>query len=679
MQPNASTNTVYQSSVQYAKLDWNDEQMPVATDFEDVYFSKHDGLEESRYVFLAQNRLSEKLLHESNDRITIAESGFGTGLNLLACCELLASLASKKAIHFISFEKYPLRRSDLKRALQSWPSLKEYADELISVYPEQLLPGCNRLHFHQQQITLDLWIGDIQDSLSKLVPHPEGLIDCWFLDGFSPTKNPEMWNQPLFDAMAFHSKNKASFATFTAAGFVRRGLQQAGFTCEKTKGFAVKRHMLRGHYLRPETQLKNTAADARFISNYTKPEQQTIAVIGAGIAGCNMAYALTRRGFKVCLLEQEATAAQSASGNPQGAIYPLLLNAEPHLNQFYWQACAYQRRLVEKLSLLGEDIPHQFCGVFESDYDLKSETKHIKLAQLYQDFEALEYLDAQTADARHGLSLGLPGLWHPNAGWLSPAHLCQALLNQSHASGNLEQIYNCKIESFRTTNDSVSLSYHARDKQHSTQERSFSAMVVCNGHQIKEFSQAKDYPIQVVGGQIEQIHTNEQLQKLNSVICYKGYLTPANQNLHCLGASHRFEQESREPSDVERQQNVANLGKILTGEHQHFRSRVSVRGMLRDHCPMVGPMPDYSQILEPSYRDHWQQQLLAQHPHCYCFAGLGARGLSTAALGAEVLASELAAEAIPLHTQTFHAMAPGRMLLRRLRKNRPLLADSTFR
>ncbi len=194
-----------QTSLHHARLDWNEAGTPVSSEFGDVYFSNDNGLSETRYVFLQQNRLPARFSHHDSDIFVIGETGFGTGLNFLATMAAFLEQAPQSGngarLHFISFEKYPLTREDLRKALAAWPELATFSQPLIAQWPLPVA-GCHRLLFAGGRIRLDLWFGDIKEMLPQ-VPHPaDGLVDAWYLDGFSPAKNPEMWTQELFDGLA---------------------------------------------------------------------------------------------------------------------------------------------------------------------------------------------------------------------------------------------------------------------------------------------------------------------------------------------------------------------------------------------------------------------------------------------------------------------------------------------
>ena len=234
-----------------AIIHWNDSGAPISEQFDDIYSSDINGLDETRYVFLRANALPNRWHNFAQDHFVIAETGFGTGLNFLAAWQCFnqfkAQHAKKgpKRLYFTSFEKYPLTLDDLSLALTRWPELAQYAQQLLAHYPSAM-SGCHRISLQQGEVILDLWFGDLHDSLPQLHCPSKGLVDCWFLDGFAPSKNPDMWSPDLFNAMAYLAKPNATVATFTAAGFVRRGLIDAGFAMSKVKGFGRKREMIAG-------------------------------------------------------------------------------------------------------------------------------------------------------------------------------------------------------------------------------------------------------------------------------------------------------------------------------------------------------------------------------------------------------------------------------------------------
>ncbi len=217
---------------QGAGLDWRDGTLPVSRRFDDPYFSLQDGLAETRHVFLAGNHLPNRLV----DGFHIAELGFGTGLNMLATALAWAQTGRAGRVHFTSFEAFPLAAPDIARALQAFPEVLPTAEPFLDQWAkgqrEIILPS----------LTLTVIIGDARESL----PEWQGRADAWFLDGFSPAKNPELWSPDLLAEVARHTNPGGTIATYTAAGHVRRSLQAAGFTVTRIPGHGRKRHMTTG-------------------------------------------------------------------------------------------------------------------------------------------------------------------------------------------------------------------------------------------------------------------------------------------------------------------------------------------------------------------------------------------------------------------------------------------------
>lgn len=225
-----------------AALEWRD-GLPYSTAFGDVYFSSDNGLLETEHVFINGNDLIKRWQTLSGSSFIILETGFGTGLNFLCACDQWLKYAQENALlHFISVEKYPLTPADLRTALQHWHTLKHIADELLAQY-ETLLHGGAVMLFNQR-ISLQVLFGDATECLSSL----DTKADAWFLDGFAPSKNPDMWQPSLFEQMARLSHADSTFATFTSAGVARRGLTAAGFKVNKQPGFGRKREMISGYF-----------------------------------------------------------------------------------------------------------------------------------------------------------------------------------------------------------------------------------------------------------------------------------------------------------------------------------------------------------------------------------------------------------------------------------------------
>jgi len=213
---------------QQAELTWREGRVPVSERFDDPYFSLQNGLEETRHVFLAGNELPQRFC----EGFHIAELGFGTGLNLLTAWAAWEQSGQGTPLRFTTFEAYPMAPADMARALEAFPELAPWGERFLAVWTGT---GTCRLE------TLDFEM--IEGDARQTLPGWQGQADAWFLDGFAPAKNPELWGDDLLAEVARHTAPGGTAATYTAAGFVRRGLEAAGFAVERIPGYGRKRHM----------------------------------------------------------------------------------------------------------------------------------------------------------------------------------------------------------------------------------------------------------------------------------------------------------------------------------------------------------------------------------------------------------------------------------------------------
>lgn len=662
-----------QTSLHHARLDWNEAGTPVSSDFGDVYFSNDNGLSETRYVFLQQNQLPARFSHHDGDTFVIGETGFGTGLNFLATMKAFLEQTSQSGnalrLHFISFEKYPLTRDDLRKALDAWPELAHFSQDLVKQWP---LPvsGCHRLHFASGRICLDLWFGDIKDMLPQVPHQADGLVDAWYLDGFSPAKNPEMWTQDLFDGLARLARPNATLSTFTCAGFVRRGLIAAGFAMKKVKGHGCKREMLAGE--RAEKQPQQTIAPC-----YARPagREGDVLMIGGGIASAMTALSLVERGRKVTLLCQDDEPAGGASGNRQGALYPLLNGEHDALSRFYSLAFGFAR---SRLLALAERHPVAFslCGVTQLGYDDKSAAKLAKMSQGPFPPELMHPLSATESEAACGLPSGHTGVSYPLGGWLCPADLTRAAIEEAQASGLLLVEYGARVVSIGEQSDGWQVMSH--DGRHWQAPN----LVVAAGHQLPALLPFAELPLYPVRGQVSHIPTSPALGQLKTVLCYDGYLTPAHNAHHCIGASYGRNQTSLEFRADEQAQNRTRLQACLPGQPwpdevdiSGNEARVGVRCASRDHLPVVGPVARLQGLADHYAGLHGDRQDAAPlplYPGLYVLGALGSRGLCSAPLCGELLASEICGDPLPLAADLLEALHPARYWVRKLLKGKSL-------
>ncbi|CAM6897419.1 bifunctional tRNA (5-methylaminomethyl-2-thiouridine)(34)-methyltransferase MnmD/FAD-dependent 5-carboxymethylaminomethyl-2-thiouridine(34) oxidoreductase MnmC [Enterobacter hormaechei] len=660
-----------QNAIQPANLEFNAEGTPVSRDFDDVYFSNDNGLEETRYVFLDGNHLGTRFPEHPRRLFVVAESGFGTGLNFLTlwqafdCFRAAYPEATLQRLHFISFEKFPLTAHDLRLAHQRWPELAHWAEQLQTQWPPAI-GGCHRLILDDGRVTLDLWLGDINDLTDKLDDSMNQKVDAWFLDGFAPAKNPDMWSPHLFSAMARLARPGATLATFTSAGFVRRGLQEAGFTMRKTKGFGRKRDMLVGVM---EQDLAIPAQAPWFARRASTSRE--VAIVGGGIASALLSLALLHRGWQVTLYCADEAPATGASGNRQGALYPLLSAHDPALFQFFPAAFTFARRLYDSLPVA---FDHDWCGVTQLGWDEKSQQKITQMLSLGLPEDIAHAVTAQQVAETAGVDTGCGGIQYPLGGWLCPAELTSAAIALGQSRG-LTVHYAHKVQSLSRTAHWELRFADGKEAQHAS-------VVLANGHHISQFTQTASLPVYPVGGQVSHIPTAPELSKLRQVLCYDGYLTPQNPSNghHCIGASYHRGETDMHYSEADQQQNRQRLVDSFPDaswakevDVSEGQARCGVRCATRDHLPMAGNVPDYDATLEV-YQDLADSKETAVsapvHPELFMLGGLGSRGLCSAPLLAEALAAQMSDEPVPLDRVTLAGLNPNRLWVRKLLKGK---------
>ncbi len=231
----------------------------VSKEFDDIYFSKEDGIAETKHVFLEGNQVQDRWTKNPEGEFNIGELGFGTGLNYFVSLDLWKSLAAVPNVTFLSLEKYPLDQEILRQMRESFPVIETWSESMLEEYEkkktfyrsqaDENLPEClcieSRHPSNERKFILKLYFGDITQTLNRF-PAP---IHCFYLDGFAPKKNPEMWTEAVFSQIRRISEPATTFATFTAAGFVKRNLHAMGFSVQKVRGFGRKREMLVGTFV----------------------------------------------------------------------------------------------------------------------------------------------------------------------------------------------------------------------------------------------------------------------------------------------------------------------------------------------------------------------------------------------------------------------------------------------
>ena len=420
-------------------------------------------------------------------------------------------------------------------------------------------------------------------------------VDIWYLDGFSPAKNPEMWSDALFEQLARLSKPQARVSTFTVAGIVKRGLAKVGFRVEKYQAAGKKKHCLTGVFQNGVSAGKGY--QLRAVNN--KP--QDIAIIGGGIAAACAAYLCATNGIKVTLYCQDKQVAQGASSNAIGALYPLLHQQQDEISVFYQQAFWHARQFYQQLLDQGFEFDHSWCGLLEVSYKEALIKRQQKFAELDTwSKELIHSVKAEQASKIANIDLPFGGLFMPNAGWIAPKQLVEQLFNAAAQTGRLKLKSNCQITDIsKQQGDHLGRKTWRLTAEENGKKIEFSESVVvlAGGAEGINLPFARELPLSPTRGQVTSMRSNDSIASLNTVICHKGYLTPANNGVHCIGATFDKGNTSTEVTKADDDYNLSMLNKCLPDlvnwqEQDIAASKARLRCMTPDHLPIVGPMPN---------------------------------------------------------------------------------------
>lgn len=677
-----------------AILEWDAEGQPVSRVFGDVYFSKANGLEETRHVFLRHNQLPERWAALADtSHFTIAETGFGSGLNFLAAWDLWLTTAAESAqLHFVTVEKFPLKQADLTRALALWPELKHLADKLIEAYPVFVGTGFHRLKFMGGRVNLTLIIDDAAAGFTKLLTstHPlftrSGIkVDAWFLDGFAPSKNPQMWSDDLFTCIHNLSKPETTAATFSAAAIVKNGLKNAGFTIQKVAGFGRKREMVKAIFTAEPEALNSDDYNYRgSFSPYPIPwtidgtkakfTDKHALIIGGGLAGCHSARALAERGWHVKILERHSALAQEGSGNPQGVLYAKLSPMDEAQATFNLASLQYALNFYRPLwKTIGDR-----CGVLQLAYKLSETELHKQLNDKFTlADELVQFVTPEQVSDLAGIKLTQSGLFFPQAGWIDPRKLCAYLVDHP----NIQVEYDFQINQLNCVENSWQVQPDKGNAQ------SAPVVIIANAKDALRFEQANHLPIKSIRGQVTFIPEKSTCTPeattataLKTVVCAEGYISPAQDGIFCTGATFNLKDTETAPRTSDHHTNLDNLRKYLPAftldvDASQLHGRVAFRCSLPDYLPCVGALPLVDKLIEDfaPLRKNARAGITTSGSYwrgLYVNIGHGARGLAYTPLCAELLAAQINDEPIPMPRELANALNPARFVIRDLTRNK---------
>ena len=638
------TGGIDQAKLANAEVDW-EAGAPRSIFFDDIYFSG-DGAAEARHVFADGNALGERF--QTARQFVIGEIGFGTGLNFLVAWDLWrrASKPQGARLEFLSFEKFPLSRDQLARAHQGWPQFSALSEKLIEASPP-MIEGAHRAAL-EPGVALTIVQGDAQIWLARM----EGRADAWFLDGFAPAKNPELWTPEIFSEIARLSKAGASAATFTVAGAVRRALQDAGFSIEKRQGFGRKREMLTAQLDAPSSLPRRAPW---FANANLQPlaSGAAIAVIGGGVAGASLAHEIRRAGMTATIIDP-CELAGGASGNPAGLIMPRLDLDDGAHARFHRAAYVHALNVIAALQRDSGEAIFNRCGVLQmaaSDEDAARQQRTLAMGLLPDGF----------------IEPRADGLFFPQAGVIDPPRYCALLARGARL---------IRDQALRIDNAADGV----RVVLAGGETLPFDAAIIANGRDALRLVAAKTLPLSGVLGQIDRFPAVPAPAFAN---VFGPYAAPAPGGGVVVGATYEPIEADSAPQTSARatRENIAAATAALpalgaTLEEQDALPRAAVRCQTPDRMPVAGPLPDwnfyseaYDDLRFGRVRDYPPGKIA---PGLFILSGLGSRGLVAAPYAAALMLAEIAGA--PIEREIAEALHPARFFIRDLKRAKRIVA-----
>ncbi|MET3916294.1 tRNA 5-methylaminomethyl-2-thiouridine biosynthesis bifunctional protein [Variovorax sp. OAS795] len=607
-----------------APVAWRADGVPYSERFGDVYHTETGALAQSRHVFLGGCDLPGAWSGQPQWRIL--ETGFGLGLNFLTAWQAWRADAHRpRLLHFVSVEAHPVGPEDLLRAAGAYPELAALAKELVAQW-HGLLPGFHRLAFDEGRVLLTLCIGDVQAMLRT----QRFEADSIFLDGFSPERNPAMWSPDTLKAVSRFARQGTGIASWTYAQGVRDVLAQNGFQLERREGLPPRRDRLAGVFAPAWTVRRRGPVSA----HVERPGR--CAVIGAGLAGAAVAASLARRGWQVTVLDAAERPAAGASGLPVGVLAPHVSPDEALLSRL--TRAGIRATWLELDRLLEEGREWRGSGVLERRPD--GDTRVPVGWNASGPNESWPANAAQLADA--GLPAGAPALWHARAGWVRPARLIEAWLREP----GVEFLGHAPVARLSRSAGGLQLC-DAADRLLAEADR----VVVAAGHESGRFAPA--LPLQSVRGQVAWGRMADGLALPSTPLNGDGHLiahVPGDDGTLLWLAGATFDRDSTHlaPRAADTDANRARLERLHPGAAAALapefarggaQTWVGVRCASGDRRPLAGPLSE---------------------PGVWACTALGSRGLTFAALCAELLAAQWHGEPLPLPANLAKALGTQR-------------------
>ncbi len=656
-----------------APLQFDANGLPFSAQYGDLYHPAAGAALQANHVFLGGNGLPQRW--RGSARFVILEAGFGLGNNFLATWQAWREDAQRcEQLVFISVEKHPFSRADLSAAHRGspWPEL---AVALVDAWPP-LTPDLHTLSFDGCRVRLLLAFGDIQAWLPQLVAS----VDAFYLDGFAPAKNPAMWELRVCKAFARLAAPGATLATWSAAHALRDGLRSAGFAVVKAPGSGGKRDITLARF-EPTFVPRHAPVSRSEQATRRAATPRHAVIIGGGLAGCAVAWALAQQGWHSVVLERHAAPAQGASGNPAGAFHGIV-NRQDGAHARFNRAAAFAAHSLVAPAIRAGNVLGDASGLIRLEPEATDPAAmRAMLAQLGLPGDYVRALDATQAAALSGLPLTRPAWFYPTGGWVDPAALAREMLAQ--AGKHSEWRGGVDVAALKRSDQGWQLVDATGRKIAAA-----ATLVLANAGEAlgllggtlpdappteRSWLDPRLWPMQRLRGQISRLRcdrlpTGSALPRL--AVTGSGFLLPPAQGELTFGATSHAVDNSDTEASVRLVDHQANLDRLaLMGEFgwsprlEDLSGRVGWRWSCDDRLPIVGAVPSAS--AHPPRLD--QSRFVPREDGLYVFIGLGSRGITWAPLGAQALASMISGAPAPLPAGLLDAIDPARFAVRRFR------------
>lgn len=646
-----------------ADIATNAEGLPFSPRYDDVYHPRAGALTQAQAVFLQGNQLPARWA--GRDRFVVLETGFGLGHNFLATWQAWRDDPRRSdRLHFISVELHPPTRAQLAAWHRHSP-LSDLAAALVEAWPV-LTPNLHCVSFEQGAVQLLLCLGDVASWLREL----DATVDAFYLDGFAPARNPQMWEPFLFKACARLAAPGATVATWSAARGVREGLTAAGFDVRKAGGTGGKRDITVAHFA---PRFERAAPPSRRASG--QADDRHAIVIGGGLAGCAAAWALAEQGWSSTVLDRHADPAQEASGNPAGLFHGIV-NPQDGAHARFNRIAALEAQRAVGWAVRDQGVPGALSGVLRlHDRDsgwaaMASALRHLGLPADY-----VQAVDASEASARAGLRLALPAWWYPGGGWVQPGGLARAFLDRAGAKTRwlgghtVAQLVHGDGR------------WHAQDASGHTHAAA-PVVILANGMDALRLLDQPSWPVEAGRGQISiASESSWQAAGLPHTACPvagSGYLLSMAGGGALFGATSHPNDGHPLVRETDHQANLATLARLMDRPvdlpTHDLRGRVGWRCTSGDRMPIIGPVPQgvlrtaASLYASEAGSAPDQARLARREPGLFVFTALGSRGITWSPLGARVLAACVSGAPIPLESSLLDAVDPARFAVRARRR-----------